>query len=47
LINNLIEAFEKSIYCEKVYFIDFLSKMIESSKQSQKPEGSKESTLNI
>ena len=47
LVNNLIEAFEKSIYCEKEQFIDFLPKMIDSIKQSQKSEGSKESTLNI
>ena len=47
LINNLIEAVEKSVYAEKEQFIDFLPKMVESIKQSQKSEVSKESTLNI
>jgi hypothetical protein len=38
LINNLIEAVEKSIYAEKEQFIDFLPKMIETIKQSQEAE---------
>ena len=47
LVNNLIEAFEKSIYCEKEQFITFLPKMMEPIIQSQKSEGSKASTLDI
>jgi len=35
LINNLIEAVEKSIYAEKEQFIDFLPKMIGVIKESQ------------
>ncbi|MGA2680624.1 MAG: hypothetical protein ABSF44_02365 [Candidatus Bathyarchaeia archaeon] len=38
LINNLIEAVEKSIYAEKEQFIDFLPKMIETIKESQRIE---------
>jgi hypothetical protein len=39
LINNLIEAVEKSIYAEKEQFIEFLPKMIEVVKQRQLGEG--------
>jgi len=39
LINNLIEAVEKTIYAEKEQFIDFLPKMIEVIKESQGEEG--------
>ena len=35
LVNNLIEAVEKSIYVEKEQFIDFLPKMIEVIKENQ------------
>ncbi|MGD0995555.1 MAG: hypothetical protein ABR909_08540 [Candidatus Bathyarchaeia archaeon] len=35
LINNLIEAVEKSIYVEKEQYIDFLPKMIEIIRESQ------------
>jgi len=35
LINNLIEAVEKSIYAEKEQFIDFLPKMITVIKEGQ------------
>ena len=35
LVNNLIEAVEKSIYAEKEQFIDFLPQMIEVIKQRQ------------
>jgi hypothetical protein len=38
LINNLIEAVEKSIYAEKEEFIDFLPKMIETIRESQEAE---------
>ena len=38
LINNLIEAVEKSIYAEKEQFIDFLPKMMEVIRESQKGE---------
>ncbi|MGD0449448.1 MAG: hypothetical protein ABSA79_00145 [Candidatus Bathyarchaeia archaeon] len=36
LVNNLIEAIEKQIYTEKEQFIDFLPKMIEIIKESQR-----------
>ena len=39
LVNNLIEAVEKSIYAEKEQFIEFLPKMIEVIKQRQVVEG--------
>lgn len=39
LVNNLIEAVEKSIYAEKEQFIEFLPKMIEVIKQRQVEEG--------
>ena len=39
LVNNLIEAVEKSIYAEKEQFIGFLPKMIEIIKESQLGEG--------
>ena len=39
LVNNLIEAVEKSIYAEKEQFIEFLPKMIEVIKQRQVGEG--------
>ena len=39
LINNLIEAVEKSIYAEKEQFIEFLPKMIEVIKQRQVEKG--------
>lgn len=39
LVNNLIEAFEKSIYAEKEQFIEFLPKMIEVIKQRQVEKG--------
>jgi len=38
LINNLIEAVEKTIYAEKEQFIDFLPRMIEVIKESQESE---------
>lgn len=39
LVNNLIEAVEKSIYAEKEQFIEFLPKMIEVVKQRQVEKG--------
>lgn len=39
LVNNLIEAVEKSIYAEKEQFIEFLPKMIEVIKQRQVEKG--------
>jgi hypothetical protein len=39
LVNNLIEAFEKSIYAEKEQFIEFLPKMIEIIKENQAVAG--------
>lgn len=39
LVNNLIEAVEKSIYAEKEQFIEFLPKMIEVIKERQVEEG--------
>lgn len=39
LINNLIDAFEKSIYAEKEQFIDFLPKMIEVIKENRAEVG--------
>jgi uncharacterized phage-like protein YoqJ len=39
LVNNLIEAVEKSIYAEKEQFIEFLPKMIEVIKQRQMEKG--------
>lgn len=38
LINNLIEAVEKTIYSEKEQFIDFLPKMIDVIRESQEGE---------
>lgn len=38
LVNNLIEAVEKSIYAEKEQFIDFLPKMVDVIRESQKTE---------
>jgi len=40
LVNNLIEAVEKTIYTEKEQFIDFLPKMIEVIKKSRESEDS-------
>jgi len=39
LINNLIEAVEKSIYAEKEQFIDFLPKMLEVIKENRVGDG--------
>lgn len=36
MVNSLIEALEKSIYAEKEQFIDFLPKIIEVIRDSQK-----------